>query len=85
MSTGTETLHQIIDAETEYVTEHGESPRVLKLPVLMAIELAKCDHDDLGDLTDRISRDGITVLENEGFHGMRVEIVRHREAVLEFE
>ncbi|QDV12799.1 hypothetical protein CA51_26850 [Rosistilla oblonga] len=85
MPTGTETLHLIIDAEAEYFGQHGTPPTVLKLPVLMAYDLAKCGYNDLGELSGRIFRDGITVLESEGFHGMRVEIVRESGAMLQLE
>lgn len=47
--------------------------------------LAKCGRNELGDLSGRVFKDGITVFEKEGFHGMSVEIVRDRAAVLEFE
>lgn len=85
MATGTETLHLIIDAEAEYFREHGTPPKVLKLPVLMAYDLAKFGSNDLGELSGRIFRDGISVLEAEGFHGMSVEIVRDRNATLQLE
>jgi hypothetical protein len=55
------------------------------LPVLMAYDLAKCGRQELGDVAGRIFKEGIDVLEKEGFHGMSVEIVRKRDAVLEFE
>ena len=85
MATGTETLHQIIDAEADFFGQHGVPPTLLKLPVSMAYDLAKCRYNDLGELSGRIFRAGITVLENEGFHGMRVEIVRDRNATLQLE
>jgi hypothetical protein len=85
MPTGRETLHQIIDKEAEYFQTHGASPRKMKLPVLMAYDLAKCGREDLGELSGRIFKDGIAVLEKEGFHGMQVEIVRDRNATLQFE
>ena len=85
MATGRETLDQIIDKEAEYFEKHGEAPRKMKLPVLMAYDLAKCGRDELGDMAGRIFTDGITVLEKEGFHGMNVEISRSRDATLQFE
>lgn len=85
MATGRETLNQIIDKEAEFFEEHGEAPRKMKLPVLMAYDLAKCGRDELGELAGRVFKDGITVLEREGFHGMNVEIVRTRDATLQFE
>ena len=50
----------------------------MKLPVLMAYDLAKCGRDQLGDLSGRVFKDGIRVFEKEGFHGMSVEIIRDR-------
>jgi hypothetical protein len=85
MSTGRETLNQIIDKEAAFFEQHGESPRNMKLPVLMAYDLAKCGREELGELAGRIFKDGIAVLEREGFHGMKVQIVRTRDATLEFE
>jgi hypothetical protein len=85
MSTGRETLNQIIDQEAEFFQRHGEPPHKIKLPVLMAYDLAKCGRDELGELAGRIFKDGIVVLEKEGFHGMNVEIVRNRDAALQFE
>lgn len=85
MPTGRETLHHIVDQEAEFFRRTGSVPKKIKLPVLMAYDLAKCGRDDLGDLSGRIFKDGITVLEEEGFHGMDVEIVRDSSATLEFE
>ena len=85
MSTGRDTLNQIIDKEAEFFQEHGTAPRKMKLPVLMAYDLAKCGREELGELAGRVFKDGIDVLEKEGFHGMSVEIVRDRKAQLQFE
>jgi hypothetical protein len=85
MPTGREVLDQIIDKEAEFFNQHGEPPHKMKLPVLMAYDLAKCGRDELGEIAGRIFRDGIVVLEREGFHGMNVEIVRKRDAALELE
>ena len=67
------------------MSKHGEAPRKMKLPVLMAYDLAKCGREELGEMAGRIFKDGIVVLEKEGFHGMNVEIVRNRDAALQFE
>ena len=85
MSTGRDTLNQIIDKEAEFFEYHGEAPHKIKLPVLMAYDLAKCGREELGEISGRIFKDGIAVLENEGFHGMAVEIIRNRDATLQFE
>jgi hypothetical protein len=85
MPSGREVLDQIIDCEASFFNEHGKPPRKMKLPVLMAYDLAKCGRDQLGDLSGKVFKDGITVFEKEGFHGMVVEIVRDRAAKLEFE
>ena len=85
MSTGRETLNQIIDKEAEFFAQHGEAPHKMKLPVLMAYDLAKCGREELGEIAGRVFKDGIAVLEKEGFHGMAVEIVRNRDAALQFE
>lgn len=85
MPSGREILHRIIDQEATFFQQHGKSPRKMKLPVLMAYDLAKCGRDELGDLSGRVFKDGITVFEKEGFHGMNVEIIRDRNAALELE
>ena len=85
MASGTEVLHQIIDQEAGFFQQHGKPPQKMKLPVLMAYDLAKCGRDELGDLSGRVFKDGITVFEKEGFHGMKVEIVRDRNAMLQLE
>ena len=54
------------------------------MPVLMAYHLAKCGREDMGELSARVFKDGITVFEKEGLHGLTVEIIRRPDA-LEFE
>ena len=85
MPSGREMLNQIIDQEAAFYQQHGHPPRKMKLPVLMAYDLAKCGRNEVGDLTGRVFMEGITVFEKEGFHGMSVEIVRDRNAALAFE
>ncbi len=85
MPTGLDTLTEIIDKEAEFFQQYGRAPKKAKLPVLMAYDLAKCGRQELGDVAGRIFKEGIDVLEKEGFHGMSVEIVRKPDAVLEFE
>jgi hypothetical protein len=55
------------------------------MPVRVAYDLAKCGRNEIGEMSDRIFRDGIKVLEEEGFHGMKVQIIRRRDAVLQLE
>jgi hypothetical protein len=78
-------LHEIIDKEAEFFQQHSRAPKKVMLPVLMAYDLAKCGRQELGDVAGRIFKEGIDVLEKEGFHGMSVEIVRKPDAVLGFE
>ena len=85
MPDGREVLYQIIDQEANFFQLNGRPPRRMKLPVRMAYDLAKCGRDTVGDLSGRVFKDGITVFEQEGFHGMAVEIVRDRNAALELE
>ena len=85
MPSGREVLDQIIDQEATFFQQHGKPPRKMKLPVLMAYDLAKCGREELGDLSGRVFKDGITVFEKEGFHGMSVEIIRDRNATVQFE
>lgn len=85
MPTGRDTLDEIIDKEAEFFQQKGTAPHKMRLPVLMAYDLAKCGRDELGELAGRVFKDGITVFEKEGFHGMAVEIVRQRDAALQLE
>ena len=85
MPSGREMLNQIIDQEAHFFEKHGKPPRKIKLPVLMAYDLAKCGRNEVGDLSGRVFMEGITAFEKEGFHGMSVEIIRDRNATLEFE
>jgi hypothetical protein len=85
MATGRETLNTIIDKEAEFFEQQGKAPHKMKLPVMMAYDLAKCTRDEVGEIAWRIFKGGIAVLEEEGFHGMNVEIVRNRDASLQFE
>jgi hypothetical protein len=85
MPTGREVLDQIIDREAEFFEQHGKPPRKIKLPVLMAYDLAKCGRDQLGDVAGRVFKDGIDVFEREGIHGIDVEIIRSPSASLELE
>jgi hypothetical protein len=85
MASGRQVLDQIIDREAEFFEQHGAPPRKMKLPVLMAYDLSKCGREELGDLSGRVFKDGIGVFEKEGLHGMKVEIVRDRNAALQFE
>jgi hypothetical protein len=85
MPSGREVLDQIIDQEANYFQQHGKPPRKMKLPVLMAYDLAKCGRNELGELSGKVFKDGINVFEREGFHGMAVEILRDRNAALAFE
>jgi hypothetical protein len=85
MPSGREVLDRIIDEEAAFYKQHGKPPRKMKLPVLMAYDLAKCGREVLGELSGQVFKDGISVFEKEGVHGMSVEIVRDRNAALEFE
>lgn len=85
MPTGREALDSIIDAEAAFAQQNGRPPKLMKLPLSMAYDLAKCRHNDLGDLSGRILENGIEVLGREGFRGMKVEIIGDKGATLQFE
>jgi len=78
--TGPEMRDCIIDAQEAFLEQHGRLPSTLDLPVRMAWDLAKCNRSELGTMSDRFLRDGITVLEREGFRGMKVNIIRRQYA-----
>ncbi|HZK82597.1 MAG TPA: hypothetical protein VFC46_16050 [Humisphaera sp.] len=85
MPSGRQVLDEIIDREAEFFEQHGTAPRKMRLPVLMAYDLAKCGREELGEISGRVFKDGINVFEKEGLHGMKVEILRDRSATLQFE
>lgn len=85
MPNGRETLERIIDEEAAFFQKHGRAPRKLRLPILMAYDLSKCSRELLGDAAARVFLDGVVAFEKQGFHGMTVEIIRDRNAALEFE
>jgi hypothetical protein len=70
-----ELWHAIIDAEAEYVNEHGHAPHILKLPVLQASDLAKLRRKDFGPLAERVMKEGISVFEKEGLLGIPVKLI----------
>jgi hypothetical protein len=76
--------HSIIDAEAEYVSEHGHPPALLKLPVLQAYDLAKLSRNEFGPLSERVMLEGIKVFEKEGLLKIPVKLV-HNEAEFVFE
>jgi hypothetical protein len=76
--------HSIIDAEAEYVSDHGHPPKLLKLPVLQAYDLAKLSRNEFGPLAERVMREGIKVFEKEGLLSIPVKLV-HDEAEYVFE
>jgi len=85
MATGREALHALIDAEAEWAAANGKEPTKLRLPVRMAYDLAKCGRDDMGEMSARVFKEGIVVFEQEGLHGLNVQIIRRPDANLEFE
>lgn len=67
--------HAILDTEAEYLSQHGHPPRVLKLPVLQAFDLAKLRRDELGPVAERVMGEGIKVFEEVGLLGIPVKLV----------
>ncbi len=69
-----ELWHAIIDAEADYVNQHGHPASVLKLPVLQAYDLAKLRRNEIGPLAERVMREGIKVFEKEGLPGLGIPV-----------
>jgi hypothetical protein len=76
---GLEVLHGIIDGEADYVSEHGNAPRLLRLPIPQAYALAKLGREHLGDLAGQIVKEGVRVLEKDGLLGMQVKLVTEQQ------
>ena len=73
--------YSIIDAEADYFIKNGGPAKVLKLPILLAYDLAKLGREHLGDLAGHIAKSGIRVLEKEGLLGMKVRLVTDTEEI----
>ena len=69
MSEGWDLQNRIIDAVASYYSENGRPPRVLRLPVKLAYNLAKAEHSRI---SDKIMQEGLTVLEREGLMGLQI-------------
>jgi hypothetical protein len=82
---GLRVLHGIIDAQAEYVTKHGKPPRLLKLPLPLAYDLAKLGRDHLGELSGEVIRDGVGAFEEHPLLGMKVKLVRNGAKGFSFE
>lgn len=78
---GIEVLHGIIDREAGFISEYGKSPRLLKLPILQAYEMAKLGREHLGELAGQIIKEGVRVLEKDGLLGMKVKLVTDQEDI----
>lgn len=81
MNDGLKVWYRIIDAEAEYNAAHGEPPKMLKLPLRLAYDLAKLAPEGLGDLSTRLLKEGIRALEKEPLFGMKVQLVRDLEDI----
>jgi hypothetical protein len=69
-----ELWHAIIDAEAEYLNQHGQPANVLKLPVLQAYDLAKLPRSEIGPVADEVMRRGIKVFEEKGLPGVGIPV-----------
>ena len=77
--------HKIIDAEAEYLNQHGQPPTTLHLPILQAYELAKLCDDVMGDLAASVMKDGVKVYEEVGLLGVTVKLARDGSTEFRFE
>ena len=71
---GREALDYIIDKQTEFISTHHKPPTSMRLPLLLAYDLAKLRSSDIGDLSQRVFREGVKVFEKVGLLGMKVKI-----------
>lgn len=67
-------LHRLIDAQATFAVAQGHPPHLLKLPILLAYQLAKLGHDHLGSLSEVLILKGVQALEETGILGMRVQL-----------
>jgi hypothetical protein len=76
---GIEVLHGIIDGEAAYFAAHNQPPKLLKLPIVQAYELAKLGREHLGDLAGQIMKEGVRVLQRDGLLGLKVKLVNDQQ------
>ena len=62
MATGRETKEYIIEKMKQFVDENACEPREVEIPMLMALDLGKCTHDELGSLSGKFSEVGVKSL-----------------------
>jgi hypothetical protein len=75
---GVAVLHGIIDGEAAFYSKNGQVPRLLRLPIPQAYELAKLGREHLGELANRIIKSGVGILEEDGLLGMKVQLVTNQ-------
>ena len=85
MASGTETLDLILGFAADWANTHSRDPQTIFLPVRMAWDLAKCRREDLGDLSGKVMKHGISAFETDGLLGLKVKIVREKNASLKME
>jgi hypothetical protein len=72
---GTEALNQIVEAiKTFHRQESSKKPTCILMPWNFAYDVAKLGRSELGELADKIWKNGIGVLESEGLFGFKVKI-----------
>jgi hypothetical protein len=73
--TGIEAFESIVESLKDQRRKTPDTlPTSLRIPWGTAYDLAKLGRAELGDLADKLLTQGITILEREGFKGLRVVI-----------
>ena len=76
----------LIDTEAEMFRERtGKYPKVLKLPLKLACDLANCTRDEASFISNKTGRMGPRSLDGEFLDGMRIQLVQGHDAKLDFE
>ena len=76
MNDAVQLLKEILDAETAYQLQHGHAPRLLKLPLIQALTLAKFKDSHTGELSVEIMKKGIKAFEEKSLFGVKVKLAR---------
>jgi hypothetical protein len=77
---GSDALNQLVEALKTYHRQNpSKKPTCINMPWNFAYDLAKLGRSELGELADRIWKNGIGVLESEGLFGFKVQINREKE------
>jgi hypothetical protein len=78
-------LDRIASEAERFREENGSCPKILKLPYMVAFDLARGTCEQVGFIANKTSLGGIKLLEGEYLYGMMIQIIRNNTAEIDFE